>query len=138
MQAMTTVKPGVPTNHLFKTLQVSAIVAATSYVLWLKSPLRVAHLLRVHWTNRNAAASALRIGYLTLAAAFVQVHPDIIMLAGFDDEVVFPWPGPGNTRYGFAADTTAITGSLGNIIIQCSVAGAAPADIQVDGDIAEL
>lgn len=112
------------------------VAAATSYTLWTKSLLRVAKLVAVRWYNRAGGPSLLSIGYTTLGAAFVQVHPLILMLNGFDGEIVFPGI-IGNTPYGFAADTTAGTGTLGNIIARASLAGAVATEVQIEGFVEE-
>lgn len=123
--------PGCPTNHIFQAPPVTLVLAATSYTLWLKSPGRKAHIRSIRWFS--ALAGTLTIGFTSLAAAFVPAYHVLDMLAGLAGEEIFNWPGPGNTIDGFAADATAITGSLGNIILQASVAGSV-----VSAEIAEL
>ncbi|MDD5539703.1 MAG: hypothetical protein PHG61_03325 [Candidatus Marinimicrobia bacterium] len=119
---------------------ISVIVAATSYVLWTLSLGKRAFVRKLVWCNRTGGNGMLRIGYLTLGAVFVQCSPDILMLNGVDGNLTEaqlpPW---GNSAEGgFIADTTLVTGTLGNIIVQCSVGGAAPADVQVSAEIEEL
>lgn len=118
---------------------VSCVVAATSYVLHTLTIGKKAQIQKIMYCNRTAGASLLRIGYLTLGAVFTQVLPDIYMVPTIDGELsALDIPLCGNAIDGFKSDTTAVTGTLGNIICQCSVAGAAPADVQVKIEVLEI
>ena len=84
----------------------------------------------------------LLIGYgdLTVAGSvFRQVMPSILMVNGVDGVLTeAEIPVVGNGPEGFAADTTPVTGSLGNIIIETDgAAGAAPLDVQVVIEVEE-
>jgi len=120
---------------------VSMIVANTSYTLYLKgtNENKKTRIKKITWCNRTAGNGVLRIGYTTLAAAFVQVLPDIYMIGGSMNDSMGPdeIPESGNGPDGFIADTTAGTGTLGNVIGQASVAGAAPNDVQVKIEVEE-
>ena len=106
--------------------------------LWTLSLGKKAVIKKIMWINRTVGAGVLRIGYLTLAAVFTAVLPDITMVAGVDGEMTeAELPISGNTIEGFQADTTLVTGSLGNIIAQASVAGVAPASVQVTIEVEE-
>lgn len=114
---------------------VSITIALTTTPLWLTSAGKKAKIKKISWINRTVGNGFLRIGYLTLAAAFVPVLHDILMVSLIDD-----WMEPpicGNDRDGFVADTTALTGTLGYIVAQATVAGAAPADVQVVLEVEE-
>ena len=118
---------------------ISVVAANTSYTAWVLSANKRAVVKKLHWHNRTGGNGVLRIGYLTLGAVFTQCSADILMLNGVDGGMqeadIPPW---GNSAEGgFIADTTLVTGTLGNIIIQCSVGGAAPADVQVSGEVEE-
>jgi len=117
---------------------INILVAATSYTAWTLGLGRRAVIRKIRFHNRTGGNGVLRIGYTTLAAAFVQVLPDITMLNGLDDA----WdeehiPIGGNYPEGFAADTTAGTGTLGDIIIRSDVGGAIPNDVQVTLEVEE-
>jgi hypothetical protein len=118
---------------------ISVVAANTSYILHSLSTNKRGIVRKLHWINRTGGNGFLRVGYLSLAAAFVQCSPDILMINNIDDgygeDDIPPW---GNSEEGgFVANTTALTGTLGNIIIQCSVGGAAPADVMVSAEIEE-
>ena len=93
-------------------------------------------------TNRTGGNVNVWIGYgdLTVAASvFRQTMPSIFMANGMDTELTEDQiPLNGNTPQGFAADTTAITGSNGNIIAEASNAAAAPADVQIIAEVEEF
>jgi len=119
---------------------ITVIAANTSYTLHTLSAGKRGILRKLNWMNRAVAGNGfLRIGYTNLAAAFVQVFPDILMVQFIDgglteDEL----PIIGNSPLGFMANTTLLTGSVGNIIVQCSVGGAAPNDVMVSAEIEEI
>ena len=116
---------------------VSLVAALTPVVAWTASLGRAAKLKRVRWSNRTGGNSTLRIGYNDLAAAFVQVYPDILMTPGMDDELTADQLGTvGNCPYGFIASTIG-TGSNGNIAVLATVAGVAPANVQVTIQVEE-
>lgn len=106
--------------------------------LWLTSARKKAVIKKIYWHNRTGGNGMLRIGYLTLGAVFTQVLPDILMLNGFDDVLEEgELPICGNDRDGFVADTTAVTGTLGYIVAQATVAGAAGVNVHVALEVEE-
>ena len=106
---------------------VDILAANFSYVAWAPSTGKRAIIRKIMWYNNTGAAGYLRIGYLTLGAVFTQVLPNILMVNLADGELgEAEIPITGNTREGFYPDTTAGTGTLGNIIVQGTVGGAAP------------
>jgi len=66
--------------------------------------------------NATGANVNLMLGYLTLAAAFVQTIPDLFCLNGFENI----WNEADLPNYEFRPDTTLVTGTLGDIIAQIS------------------
>lgn len=97
---------------------------------------------RIMWRNRIGVNANLLIGHgdLTVAGSvFRQVMPSILMVNGVDGVLTeAEIPVVGNGPEGFAADTTPVTGSLGNIIIETDgAAGAAPLDVQVVIEVEE-
>ena len=118
---------------------VSVIAANTSYTLWLTSPHNKAVIRKIMAMNRTGAACYLNIGYLNLSATFVPVMPPIYLPNNIDVELEeHNIPQIGNTVDGFCADTTASTGTLGNIIIQCTAGAAAPNNVLVTAEIEEF
>ena len=106
--------------------------------LWTLSLGKKAVIKKVMYINRTVGGGVLRIGYLTLGAVFTAVLPDIFMVAGVDGELTEQeLPICGNEMEGFKADTTLVTGSLGNIIAQASVAGAGVLQVQVTIEVEE-
>ena len=120
--------------------QVSVVAAATTTVLHPLSAGKRAVIKKICWMNRAAAGNTeLQIGYLTVGAVFTQVLPDIQMIANIDGQVgEEDLPSVGNGPEGFAADTTLVTGTLGNIVCQCVAAGAAPNDVLVALEVEEI
>lgn len=117
----------------------SVTVAATTTLLHTLSTNKKAQIKKIMWNNRTGGNGVLRIGYLTLGAVFTQVLPDIFMVNGIDGELTEDdIPLCGNAADGFKADTTAVTGTLGNIVCQCSVGAAAPTDVQVKVEVDEF
>jgi len=121
---------------LLSTGIVSIVAVLTTTVLWMTSAGKKAKIKKIRWMNRAVAGNGyLRIGYLTLGAVFTPVLPDILMVNLIDDEM--EPPACGNDRDGFIADTTPATGTLGYIVAQSTVAGAAPNDIQIELEVEE-
>lgn len=117
---------------------VSIVAAATSTVLWILSAGKKAVVKKLIVHNHQGAAVTLQIGHLTLGGAFTPDVVDFYCLAGIDNVwTEFELPIFGNTREGFCADTTPVTGTLGNIIAQASAAGADPADVEVCIEVEE-
>jgi len=119
---------------------ISIQAANTSYIAWLLSTGKKAVIKKIMWINRTGGNGYLRVGYLTNAAVpvFTQVLPDIMMVNGIDGQLTeAELPLCGNRPEGFCADTTANTGTLGNIIIQGSVGGAPANDVMVTLEIEE-
>lgn len=120
-------------------IEFTAVALANTLIHTLStaSPKR-AQIKKIMWRNRTAANSQLRIGYLTVAAAFVQVLPDILMIAGVDDFMTdVEIPICGNGPEGFVADTTPVTGTTGDIYARSTVAGAAGVNVQVIMEVEE-
>jgi hypothetical protein len=117
------------------------VIANTSYTLYTKgtNENKKTRIKKIIWCNRTVGNGVLRIGYTTLGAAFVQVLPDIYMIGGSMTDVMHEEDIPqcGNAIDGFIASTMPVTGSLGDIVAQASVAGAAPNDVQVRIEIEE-
>lgn len=113
-----------------------AIAGATSYIVWTLSTGRRAVIRRLYWNNNTGADTYLSVGFLTLGAVFTVVFPRITTINGMSDWMEMPLVG--NTLVGFAADTTLVTGSLGNIIVQVGAAGAAPNDVEVQVEVEEF
>ncbi len=94
---------------------------------------------KIAWFQNMGVNATLLIGYgdRTLAGSlFRQVLPTITMINGFSgvwDDV----PIAGNTREGFAIDLTGVTGTLGDIYIECPTVGigVAPNNVQVIMDV---
>lgn len=111
---------------------------------WSLSSGKRAIIRKIRWRNRSGANANLLIGYGDLTPAgslFRQVFPSILMLAGTDGELTEDQiPIMGNSREGFAADTTAVTGTTGDILVETDAAGvgAAPNDVQVIMEIEEV
>lgn len=122
------------TNMILGSPLRSITVAATSTLLFTlpTSHRCVAIVRKVMFFNHQAANVTLQIGYVTAAAAFTVVLPDILMLAGMGDTITADQlPIAGNNIFGFADDNTAVTGTTGDIYAQASAAAAAPNDIEV-------
>ncbi len=110
-----------------------------SIVIWNLSPGKRAIVRKIMWYNNTGGAGILSIGYLNLTPAFVQALPQIRMVnATHDFMSEDELPIFGNMPQGFMADTTAVTGSLGNIVIQSSVGGAPGVDAQIELEIEEI
>lgn len=75
-----------------------------------------AKLRKIMWYNNTGGATVMQFGYISLAAAFVQVLPDIWVpanLDGYIGEVDIP-------AYEWRPDTTLVTGTLGDIVVQAT------------------
>ncbi len=80
---------------------------------------------KIAWMNNIGINGTLLVGYADRTgggALFRQVFPNIMMVNGIQDEWVDP-PIMGNAREGFMIDTTLITGTLGDIYIECPTVG---------------
>ena len=121
-----------------RTGMINILVALTSYTLWTVSTGKRSILKRIMWANRTGANGYLRIGYIDNTPAFVPVLPDILMLGGPCIEDVMDVPLCGNSPEGFCLDATVGAGSTGLIVIQCTVGGADPAQVQISGVVEEI
>lgn len=119
-------------------IEFTAVVGADELVHTL-SPTKRAIIKKIRWHNRVPANGMLRVGYLNPAAVFVQVLPDILMTAGVDDALnEADIPIVGNGPEGFVADTTAGTGTTGDIYCESTVAGAAGVNVHVVIEVEEI
>ncbi len=95
---------------------------------------------KIAWRNRIGINGDLLIGFgdRTVAGSlFRQVFPRILMVNGVHDEWVAP-PIMGNTREGFMVDTTAVTGTLGDIYVESDtvgIAGGTPVEFTIEAEI---
>lgn len=114
--------------------------AATAHTL---STGKRAVIKKIMWRNNSLTNGFLLVGYgdRTVAGSlFRQVLPSILMLAGIDGEMSeLDIPNGGNTPEGFQTDTTAVTGTVGNILVETDAAGvgAIPANVQVKIEVDE-
>lgn len=117
-----------------------SIVAPLATTLGLTiSPGKRVVIMKLRWINRTGANGFLRIGYNTIPGVFTPVFPDIMLVAGLEDGYAEDeLPIMGNGPEGFSADTTPVTGTNGNIQLQATVGGAAPADVQVEMEVEEF
>jgi len=118
------------------------VALANQVTLWTTSIGKRAIIRKIMATNRTPGPVWLWIGYgdLTVAASvFRQVLPSIRLINGFDTVLMeTEIPIGGNMPEGFTADTTAVTGTNGNIIAESSAAAAAPNDVQVKIEVEEI
>ena len=117
--------------------------AANNPTAWTLSLGRRAIIRKIMWRNGIAAAANLLIGFgdrTVAGAVFRQVFPNIRMVSGVDGELTEDEiPILGNGPEGFVADTTPVTGTIGNIIIETDgAAGAYPGNVQVSMEIEEV
>ena len=80
---------------------------------------------KVAWYNQIGINGILLIGYgdrTVVGSLFRQVYVPIRMVNDVDDVLEDP-PLMGNTPEGFMIDTTAVTGTLGDIYVECTTAG---------------
>lgn len=119
-------------------------IGATGFTAWTLSTGKRAIIRKIMWRNRTGGNGNLLVGYgdRTVAGSiFRQVMPSIFMVNGIDGELTeVEIPIVGNFIEGFKADTTAVTGTVGNIIVEtdCAGVGAAPTDAQVLMEIEEI
>ena len=108
----------------------------------------VAHILslgkravikKIMWRNRIGVNADLYVGYGDLTGAgslFRRVLPLILMVNGVDGELDEPnIPMGGNAPQGFQADTTLVTGSSGNILVECITVGigaGTPVEVRIE------
>ena len=117
---------------------VSVILGATSYIVWATTPNRKSVIRKIMWYDAGTGGCTLRFGYLNLGAVFVPCLPAIVTVNGMDGQLdQNNIPMCGNASGGFIAETTAVTGTLGNIIVQGTGAGIA-AGIQVQIEVEEF
>ena len=92
---------------------------------WLNNGQR-AILRKIMWRNASGVNSNLLVGYGDLtapASLFRQTLPSILMVNGVDGELgELELPIGGNTPEGFFPDTTLVTGSNGNIMVEADSA----------------
>lgn len=120
---------------------VSITAALTSTILITVATGKKATLEKILWTNRSGGPGYLRIGYIDNLGVFQQVLVDILMLGGpaIDGSLVRPiMPLCGNDPDGFILNADPAGGCTGIIYAQSTVAGAAPADVQVQIEIDEV
>jgi len=116
--------------------------AANNPTAWILSTGKRAVIKKIMWRNGIGAAANLLVGFgdRTVAGSiFRQVLPNIRMVAGVDGELnEDDLPIAGNSREGFVADTTAITGTVGSIFVETDgAAGAYPGNVQVVIEVEE-
>ena len=120
---------------------------ANNPTAWILSIGKRAVIKKIMWRNGIGVNANLLIGYgdrTVAASVFRQVFPNILMVNGIDGELTegeIPIMGngvggtalvPGGATQGFVADTTPVTGTVGNIIVETDgAAGAYPANVQV-------
>lgn len=105
---------------------IDILVANTSYTAFTLSPGKRAVIKKILWFNNTGGNGFLWIG-ATIAAAFTQLLPSILMVNGVDGELgEDEIPICGNTPEGFVADTTVATLTTGDIVVQATVGAAAP------------
>lgn len=80
--------------------------------------------------NNTGGNVRLRLGYVTLAAAFVQTIPDLLCLAGFENV----WTEEDLPNYEFRPDTTPVTGTLGDIFGQITACAANEVSVLLELD----
>lgn len=83
---------------------------------------------KIMWNNRTGGVGPLLVGFAdrtVVGAVFRQVMPFIWTLAGLDGELTEPeLPIVGNTPQGFAVDNTVPAGTIGDIYVETTAAGA--------------
>jgi hypothetical protein len=100
----------------------SCTVAVTAVALHTLSPGRSAIIRKLRVRNRNAGATVVQIG-TGLGGALVEAMPGFTVLAGLETEI----PEEQLPEVEFFA----------NITCQATVAGVAPADVQVQVEVEE-
>ena len=117
---------------------------ANNVLSWNLSTGKRAVLKKILWRNRTGGNGNLLVGYAdrTVAGAlFRQVLGSILMVNGVDGELrEEDLPICGNSREGFVIDTTAVTGTIGDIYLgtDCAGVGAAPGNVQVVLEVEEV
>jgi len=120
--AITTEQRGIEPRGVLKSSNAGMVTvnaAVTTFVLHtmptvIPSTAKIRKILAYNNTGGNAL---LQLGYLSLAAVFVQTIPDLLCLAGIENiwnEIDIP-------NYEFRPDTTLVTGTLGDIVCQVPV-----------------
>ena len=120
--AITTEQRGIEPRGVLKASNAGMVLvnaAVTTFVLHtmptvIPSTAKIRKILAYNNTGGNAL---LQLGYLSLAAVFVQTIPDLLCLAGIENiwnEIDIP-------NYEFRPDTTLVTGTLGDIVCQVPV-----------------
>ena len=113
--------------------RITAVLIGATVTAWTLSTGRKARLCKVMWSNRTPGNGFLSIGYTDNTPAFVQVLPDILMVAGHDGELgEDELPG-----FLWALDPIVAAGSTGNIELQSSAGGAAGVDVQIQIEVEE-
>jgi len=117
--------------------------AANNPTAWTLSIGKRAIIRKIMWRNGIALAANLLVGFgdRTVAGSiFRQVLPNIRMVSGVDGELnEEDLPIVGNSPEGFVADTTPVTGTIGNIFVETDgAAGAYPGNVQVSMEIEEV
>lgn len=129
---------------LVNIVAVGVVAPSNAILAWVLSTGRRAIIRKIMWNNRTGGDGFLRVGYNDLTPApggpnFVQVLPDILMLAGFDGELAEEdLPICGNTLEGFQVDTTPVAGTFGNIMLESTVGAAIPNNVQVTLEVEEF
>lgn len=116
-------------NNAGLVLIVAAGVPALLHTMPTSMP-TTAKIRKVVAYNGAGVATLLQIGYVTLAAAWVQTLPSLLCLAGFENI----WNEADLANYEFRPDTTLVTGTLGDIMAQISafVAGQVQVRLEVE------
>ena len=105
---------------------IDILAANTSYIAFILPAGRRAVIKKIMWYNNTGGNGFLRIG-ATVAAAFTQLLPSILMVNGVDGELgEAEIPICGNAPEGFFADTTVATLTTGDIVVQGTVGAAIP------------
>ena len=105
---------------------ISLVAALTPVILYTPLAGQRVRINKLHVANRNGADTQLQIG--RNVGGFVQIYPNIIILAGMDDEIT----EDRLIRYWWGTINAAPPDP---IVIQATVAAAAPADVQIYGEL---
>ena len=130
------------TGRLVTLIAVGAGVAGVitnAGTAWILTAGRVAVIRKIRWHNRSGLNGNLLVGFgdRTVAGSlFRQVLPNIWMINGIDDAIEEAFlPIAGNSVNGFQVDTTAVTGSIGNILVEstyATIAGGTPVEVIIE------
>lgn len=131
------------TGGLVNIVAVGVLAPSNAVALFTLATAKVqkAIIRKIVWMNRTGGPGFLRIGYNDRTPApggpnFVQVLPDIMMVAGIDGELQEDdLPICGNSIEGFVVDTTAITGTTGDIMAEATVGAAGLNSVQVQVEV---